>query len=217
MKKIILTLIAVSSVIFSGCAGTVVQSNVVRFHQLPLLGAQRSFVIAPTEAQKGSIEFSTYANRISQKLAAYGWLRSDRDPDYVVFVSYGIGDGQTVSGSMPIYGQTGGGTSYTSGTVRSSYGGHGTYSGTTYTQPTFGQTGSIPYTQTQYSRTLLITILDDKASQKGNPVKVFEGRVTSRGSNSDVATVMPNMIEALFNKFPGTSGKSEMIEMSLME
>ena len=216
MKKIILFAIAVSSVMLSGC-GSTVRSNVVRFHQLPSLGAQRSFVITPTESQKGSIEFSTYSNRISQKLAAYGWRRSDRNPEYVVLVSYGIGDGQTVSGSMPIYGQTGGGTSYTSGTVRSSYGSYGTYSGTTYTQPTFGQTGAIPYTRTQYSRTLLVTIIDEKASQNGNPVKVFEGRVTSSGSSSDVATVMPNMIEALFKKFPGVSGKSEMIEMSFIE
>lgn len=33
------------------------------------------------------------------------------------------------------------------GTVFTNYGGYGSYSGTTYSMPTFGQVGSIPYSE----------------------------------------------------------------------
>jgi len=134
------------------------------------------------------------------KLIEYGWILSDSpsNADYLVYFTYSIDGGETVSGSMPIYGQTGGGTSYTSGSVTSGYGGYATYSGTTYTPPTFGQVGSVPYTSKMYGRNLELTMIDDKKSSKDNIVKVYEGRVSSRGSSADIAVVLPTMIEALF-------------------
>lgn len=218
MHKTLITLvIIVSALIFSGCA-TNVHSNVVRFHMLPPIGEQRSFVIVPSKEQDGSIEFATYANQIALKFIEYGWRAADIiDSDYAVFLSYGIGDGQTVSSSVPIFGQTGGGTSYTTGTVRSNSGGYSTYSGTTTAPPTFGQTGSIPITSTQYSRNLVMTILDARSLEHDKPKVVFEGRVKSRGSSGEISVIMPNMIEALFKKFPGESGKAEGIIMALIE
>jgi hypothetical protein len=118
---------------------------------------------------------------------------------------------------MPIYGQTGGGTSYSSGTVTSGYGGYASYSGTTYTAPTFGQVGSVPYSQKMYGRNLDLSIIDDRRSSKNNVVKVYEGRVASSGSSADIAVVLPTMIEALFKDFPGQSGKTKKLSMPLVE
>jgi hypothetical protein len=151
-------------------------------------------------------------------LNAYGWQQQSNqgaEPDMLVYFGYGIDDGQTVSGSMPLYGQTGGGTSYSYGHVNTSYGTSASYSGTTYTAPTYGVVGSIPYSTRIYNRSLWLEILDAKTSTASSPVKVFEGRVQSSGGSSDIAAVLPTMIEALFKNFPGPSGKTETINLPM--
>lgn len=219
MRKLLLSiLVVVITVCFSGC-GTIVQSNVTRFHQLPSIGAAKTFQFFPDQSQKGSLEYSTYCSRIEQKLSNYGWRvegNTSALPDYFVYFTYSIDNGTTVSGSMPIFGQTGGGTSYSYGTVNTNNS-YGSYSGTTYTPATFGQVGSVPYSQTVYSRNLILTIVDAKSTERNGIVKVFEGRVASRGTTGEVSAVMPTMIEVLFKKFPGISGKSEHVEMGLVD
>jgi len=212
---IILSLVAL--VIFSGCAS--VQSTTSRFHQLPEKGNGETFAFLPSKSQEGGLEYQAYCDRIKSKLIEYGWIPSDNPSniDYLVFFSYSIDGGDTVSGSMPIYGQTGGGTSYSSGTVSSGYGGYASYSGTTYSAPTFGQVGSVPYTTKMYGRNLDLTIIDDRKSSKDNVVKVYEGRVASSGSSADIAVVLPTMIEALFKNFPGQSGKTKKVAMPLVK
>ena len=125
------------------------------------------------EDQKGSLEYEAYAKRISNKLENYNYISEKENiaPEYFVLFTYGIGDGGTITGSMPIYGQTGGGTSFTSGTVTSSHGGFASYSGTTYSMPTFGQVGSIPYSVRQHDRVFNLKIVSYKESLDGN-VKV---------------------------------------------
>jgi hypothetical protein len=203
--------------IFSGCAS--VKSTTSRFHQLPEIGNGESFAFLPAQSQEGGLEYQAYCERIKKKLIEYGWVFSDSpsNADYLVFFTYSIDGGETVSGSMPIYGQTGGGTSYSSGTVTSGYGGYASYSGTTYTAPTFGQVGSVPYSQKMYGRNLDLSIIDDRRSSKNNVVKVYEGRVASSGSSADIAVVLPTMIEALFKDFPGQSGKTKKLSMPLVE
>ncbi len=68
-----------------------------------------------------------------------------------------------------------------------------------------------------YGRNLELTMIDDKKSSKDNIVKVYEGRVSSRGSSADIAVVLPTMIEALFKKFPGQSGKTKKVVMSTVK
>jgi uncharacterized protein YceK len=217
MKKIIQSLIALLVVsILAGCAS--VQSSTSRFHKLPEIGNGESFAFLPTTDQKGGLEYESYCERIESKLIEYGWIPSKniQTSDYLVFFTYSINGGETVSGSTPIYGQTGGGTSYTSGTV-SSYGGSANYSGTTYTAPTFGQVGSVSYNTQVFGRNLDLTIIDEKESSKDNPVKLYEGRVTSHGSSADIAVVLPTMIESLFKDFPGKSGKTKKVAMPLVK
>ena len=91
----------------------------------------------PLETQKGSIEYQSYANSVTNKLNLRGFRRVNKlfNADYAVNIDYGVSGRNEVSGSAPIYGQTGGGTIFHSGTVSGSDG-SGTYSGTSYV-PTF--------------------------------------------------------------------------------
>ncbi len=214
-NKILISLFILCIIsLFSGC--TSVRSYVISFHKLPPIGVGKTFDIVPFEHQKGSIEFSTYEERVSKKIEEHGYKRvrnSSTIPNYLVFINYGIDDGTTTSGIMLIFGQTGGGCSYNTGTIHTSYGSYGTYSGSTYTQPTYGQIGSIPYAVTKYKRYLNMTIIDSRKSNKDDIIKVYEGRVLSRGSSVEISVVLPTMIEALFKDFPGQSGKTKKITM----
>ena len=199
--------------LFSGCAS--VGSYVTSFHKLPPVGDGKTFDIVPLEHQKGSIEFSTYEERVSKKIEEHGYIRvrnSSTIPNYLVYIDYGIDDGTATSGSLPIFGQTGGGYSFSTTTLSS-----GSYSGLTYTQPQYGQVGSIPYRHTSYKRHLNMTIIDSRKSNKGNIIKVYEGRVLSTGSSIEISVVLPTMIEALFKHFPGQSGKTNWITMELVK
>lgn len=194
----------------SGC----VRSDVARFHNLPNRGDGKTIVILPADpAKKGSIEFNSYAQIVTGYLEKNGYVvlpPSNPNADLMAFFGYSIGTGQTEVGSTPIYGQTGGGTTFTSGSI-SGFGTSGSYSGYSYTAPTYGIVGSSAYSYTSYGRFVRLDILDAKKSTKDNPVKVFEGTVKSRGTSSQIAVVMPAMIEALFTNFPGESGKTKRV------
>jgi hypothetical protein len=155
---------------------------------------------------------------ISVKLQEQGYVRvknSSTITDYIVIFNYKIDDG-TTTGSLPLFGQTGGGYTYGSGSVYSG-GQYGTYSGYSYTQPTYGQIGSIPFKATEYQRILLLNMIDINESSKDNVVTAFEGRVISRGSTGEISKVLPTLIEALFRNFPGESGKTKKIILPLRE
>jgi hypothetical protein len=217
MKTSLAIILFAIQLILIGCAHVV--SHVTSFHELPSNGLGQTYKFLPLEGQEGSLEYEAYAKRISKKLEVYGYILKTEgiDPDYFVVFNYGIGDGGTITGSLPIYGQTGGGTSYTSGTVSTNYGGYGSYSGTTYSMPTFGQVGSIPYSIRQHDRVLNLKVISYKEAKDGKAKVLYEGRVQSSGSSGEIAVVLPSMIEALFRDFPGNSGKTKIITTELLK
>jgi hypothetical protein len=202
----ILSLVAFAGALTS-CA--TVQSDVTRFHALPPQGSGQTFTIRPASS-RNALEFGTYASRIASHLQKYGWTQSSSgSADYTVLVDYQMGGSHERHGSVPIMGQTGGGTTYHRGSVNTygSYGStYGSYSGTSYTPATFGVVGSAPYSVTVHDR-----YLDMNISDRGGR-SVFEGRVVSTGSSADIAAVLPQMIDSLFTKFPGESGKTKRVE-----
>lgn len=191
----------------SSCAS--VQSDVTRFHTLPPQGSGQTFAIR-SATSSGGIEFGTYAAKVASNLQNYGWTQAASGPgDYTVLLDYRMGGSSERHGSLPIMGQTGGGTTYHSGSVNSygSYGStYGSYSGTSYTPATFGVVGSTSYSVTVHDRYLNMKIID-RAGRS-----VFEGRVVSTGQSADIAAVLPQMIDSLFTKFPGESGKTKHVE-----
>lgn len=203
----------------SGCANTTITSNVERFHRLPVPAAARTFAIQPAEGQAGSLEFAGYADAIARKLETYGWrqVTADKAPEYFVAFAYGIDNGETSTGFMPVLQQTGGGTANTSGTFNAG-GTAGSFNSTTTTMPTFSL-GSVPVRTTEYTRLLSIVISEAGAvpSSASAPNRVFEGRARSRGSISQLSPVMPYLIDALFQDFPGQSGKSLTVEATFRD
>ena len=103
------------------------------------------------------------------------------------------------------YGTTGGGRTYTSGTVYGGHGGTASYSGYTYTPRTRGVIGMTSITS--YTRVFTMDIFDMNKSTTDNFHKVFEGTANSVGSTNDLSVVSGCLINTLFKGFPGKNGE----------
>lgn len=156
-----------------------------------------------------SLEFAAYKRKFETKLSLVGYtIESDPNKaDYIGLVAYGIDKGETSTVSTPIFGQTGGGTIYSSGTIHSS-GSSTNFSSSNYTMPTYGVVGSATGSITVYNRAIALDIVDAKSFKKGNPIKIYEGRTRSKGSCSVIVEVFDEMLEAMFSDFPGENGRN---------
>jgi hypothetical protein len=184
------------------------RSQVAVFHQLPKDLSGTTYVMIPFKEQEGSLEHKAYEEAVRQELNAKGLRETTVNQAQVaVFLAYGIDTGKEVVSSYPIIGQTGVSSSSTYGTVQS-YGSYGTYSGTTTYTPTYGVVGTGVTSQTQYTRVFRLDIVDKETLAEGNIKKLYEGKVVSSGYSGQLVQVLPTMIKALFEDFPGQNGST---------
>ena len=173
------------------------------------------YVVAYQDALNNTLEFKNYKSKIDLQLKKVGYEIAN-DPEsakFLALVSYGIDSGQTKTGSVPIVGQTGGGTTFHSGTVSTLGGGFGSYSGTSYTMPTFGIVGSMPVSNTLYTRNIAIDIVRASTLNEETPERIFEIRAQSRGRCSVINEVFDEILEGTFKNFPGENGKNQRVEI----
>lgn len=209
MKKLFGLFVCVLAL--SGCV--TMRTNVTTFHGVNH-SERGTIVVTPVnDEQKSSLAFQSHSNLLLQKLIAVGYAAAqDANPgQYVAFMTYGIDSGKTSTSVVPIYGQTGGGTSFTSGNVTSSFGSSYNFNSTTTQMPTYGMVGAVPVKRTEYTRELNIDIY--RSGEK--PVKVYEIRAKSAGSCGNINAVVPAMIESVFKNFPGTSGKAVTVDVEV--
>ncbi|MFO0839612.1 MAG: hypothetical protein U1D55_13935 [Phycisphaerae bacterium] len=150
------------------------------------------------------LEFREYADMVERLLQSRGFAKAERelDANLVVFLNYGISDPKTqeYTYSVPMYGQIGGGGStYYSGSVYTSKGGYGTYSGSAYSTPVYGVTGyrSGVGSYTYFVRYVRMDGVNlEKYRQSGTFEPVWKATVTSVGSSGDLREVFPYMLVA---------------------
>lgn len=200
-------LLAISFALLGGCANIFV-SDVSVFHEIPSNFSGATYAVIPFKEQQGSLEHKSYKLAVERELSAKGLKAVPvESADIVVFMTYGIDDGKQVVGSYPIFGQTGVASSYTSGSVYS-YGRFGNYAGSTTYTPTYGVIGTGVSTDTEYTRYFKLELMDKHALEKNQINKLYEGKVVSKGSSGQLSVVMPYMVKALFEDFPGKSGST---------
>jgi len=206
------------SLTFVGC-GTTFRVNATRFHEFQTnteeaFNLKKTFNVVPYDKkQKGSLAFESKAKIVSEKLEQYGMKREKNSPQLLVFLGYSIDGGVTKSGVVPTYGQTGGGSTSFSGSTYGS-GGFNNFSGTAYSAPTYGVTGYQSYSRTEFTRNMSIKIVDIEKSTDDEIKSVFEAQTRSVGSSGIIDEVVPFMIEAIFQDFPGPNGKTTKHDIS---
>jgi hypothetical protein len=186
----------------AGCAAPPIVSEVTAFHTLaPNEATQGSIAIVPAAGVPDGIEFRTYAAQIHQWLRPKGLVpaSSTANADYIGTFAFSIDGGTRQAVSRPIYGQTGGGAAFTTGSFGTA---------TTYVPPTFGAVGSVSGVVSTFNRRADLEIRKRKTGEI-----VWTGRNLSWGSTGEIAAVLPTMIQAMLKDFPNESGKTKTVKL----
>ncbi|MBK9293575.1 MAG: hypothetical protein IPM57_03885 [Oligoflexia bacterium] len=213
MKKVLFVLMFIL-----GC--THISTNVQRFNRIGEYFDKTVFISPLGEGQAASIEFDTYKKLVEEELNKYGVYVSEKEQgsDWILKMSYGVSGSQTEVKSSPIYGQTGGGTTYSSGTINSFSGNSYNYSGSTYTAPTYGVVGSYKSSKMTYNRFLIVKIFENKNGSENDKLQskkvIFEGSAKSTGENPYFEPVSKCLFAAIFKSFPGKSKETFTEEVS---
>lgn len=205
-----------AAMVLTACGPQMVTSDVTRFHTLPPTASAeaRTFTILPRPNQVGSLEFQQYAELIANRLTAQGYrpLPSESGTaDVVVFLDFGVSTGPVEVRSSPVYGSVGLG--YGFGRWPHRYGVGGSFP----LYPFDGVVGYDTYSVTKYTRWVDIDMLKGPEFRAGHQVSVFEGRAVSEGAGKSLPAVMPYMVTALFDHFPGPSGQTVAVSVPVPE
>lgn len=204
VARIIVAITAVASLV--GCAASL-QGRVSQFHTLD--ARARTFTVVPVPTQSDSLEFKTYSAMLISQLAARGWKEVDFETAEVgVFLQYGVSRGREVAFSYPVFGQVPTGNSTTTGSINRS-GNFSTFNATTTAQTTTAVVGTGVGSTTVFDRSVQVDMYDMQDYRRTQRMtRIYESRVHSSGSNGELAVVMPTLLRAAFEDFPGRSGST---------
>lgn len=169
--------------------------NSTYFYQQEVPQQGRVLIVAADPEHNESLEFQHYKSLFAVKLSELGYgITEEKDQaELVALITYGIDTGKTVIKSQPIYGYSG-------------------YYGR-YSMPHYTVVGVSNTESTEYMRAIAMDLIDAQSIRDGEPKKLYEVRVKSRGKCSNLNQVFPAMLTGMFAKFPGDSGKTEYIEV----
>ncbi|MFA7369469.1 MAG: hypothetical protein WC334_07485 [Kiritimatiellales bacterium] len=199
----------------AGCSTNNIESNTLSYDVIldgitnPSLSGWKTFVIFPMDKNinPADLQFKEYASYVSRALVSLGYVEADNltNCDATILLGYGIGDPEEYEYSMPIFGQTGVASSYTTGNyngfsghkvANAMMGGPGFSSSTTY-MPSYGITGSMPVTRTTYHRYVLLCAIKPLMPGASEADKLYwKLYIDSTGSSGDLRRVFPVMIVA---------------------
>jgi len=198
--------------VITGCASSRVETTTITYQGTDAAMRGTIYVSPGTDEQANSLSFNSIRNKIAAYFSQKGYqpVNDYKEAQYVAYVNYSINNGKAVSTSVPIIGQTGGGTAYSSGTI-SGGGRVASFSGSTYTPPTFGIVGMANEQHTEYLRQVQIDVFKVDGKKLGQ--KVYEIVGTSSGSCSNLKAILPSIIDGMFEQFPGEDGKAKKVSV----
>lgn len=198
IKNLKAVIILTGTLLLCACSSSI-KNNVTRFHHLPPVGGQTIEVISIDPTLQQSIEFRSYAQLIGSKLGNVGFRPPENGTSqYIAEIGYGIAPiGNTVIDN------DNSGVSF----------GMGVGSGGRRSSTSLGLGISTSFGSSEpvvpYVSRLTMNIVDLSTGQR-----LYEGHVESINKNPNLAQIMPYMVDALFQNFPGESGKTETIKIN---
>lgn len=221
--NIALTSLLLGVLLLSGCATMQPQFQV----RVDSISGEKSnkhlYILLPgnKDTKAEDLQFKEYAAYVNRALIKQGFVPAEsfEKANVAIFLVYGIGDPQEhqYTYSLPTWGQTGVSSSYTTGTI-SSYGGYGSYSGTTTYTPTYGITGSTTHigSHNTYFRFMVLDAVDlDEYKKSKKEVQLWKTTVTSTGSSGELRKVFPILVAASREYVGKNTGQK--VEVNLFE
>jgi hypothetical protein len=209
MKIIIRLLIAVMMLtLLSGCFGLNVYTETSAFYAPKYKNLGTITVLAAKSEVNSSLEFAPYKQQFEQKLARNGYtiVSNPLDAQYIAFVAYGIDHGKSSVVSTPIFSKINVATTYSTGSDYEPVGSF-KYVGPRYTMPAYDITGSSASSTTEYTRGIALDIVNAESLRTGIAKVVYRARTISSGNCGRISGVFAEMLEAMFDSFPGERAK----------
>lgn len=208
-NSIAIALVSATLMLTTGCAERF-KADVARFQQLPPAQGQSFTIVADDPRLAGGLEFAQYAAHLAQKLGGAGYVAASdaAKADLVVKMRYGVDNGRerirsTGFGVDPFYhGYAGYG--------RYGYWGH-PYRWGFYDPFLFG--GLSRYNEVE-SYTVFTGTLELKIDRANGGARLFEGKAEAQSLSNKLTYLVPNLIDAMFVNFPGTSGETVKITLA---
>ncbi|GAA5787372.1 DUF4136 domain-containing protein [Chitiniphilus shinanonensis] len=195
----------------TGCAAPqfVAQVGVRHTIDTPFAGKRFAFQRAPEQTQ--SLLQQNVEAQVGSALSQQGLrlAERDQDADWLVALDYGVDDGKAVTRQVPVWGTVGYSVYYQRIST-----GQGVVLVPSYF-PETGVVGSVPVTDTVYTRFLNVDIYDRQPLQQGDFAKRYEGRASNQSDQQDFDPALPWLIRALFQSFPGFSGTTREVRFDL--
>lgn len=211
MKSIYKTLLLFAMFALFGCGPRVdtVRGTKTVHHDLQSING--SIYVADFSDNEGEdLLFKKYVSTLENYFFGHGFRVVDdvQEADYVAFISYGIGPPIINTYSVPLYSYTPGRRSqWTSNIYSNQYGYIGYVTTTKYTMPKYERVGTSIKSYITFQRNFAMDILSvDSVLKKAPAKKIYEGRIKSIGKCNTVDAVMSELIQIMFQDFPGTQG-----------
>lgn len=172
----------------------VLRADVTRFYSLPPLTTGQSFAIAPDPVQASDLEFQHYTGLMGNALQSIGFRSAVADAanaDVVAVFHYG-----NLGSHTEIYSEPG---------------------------PAWGRPGWWGWhgyppeinSYTLYSQYVDLVLFAGPSWRAGEPRVLFQGRAITDSSIHDLNRVMPYLIQALLQDFPGANGQTVRVVVPL--
>jgi Domain of unknown function (DUF4136) len=204
----------------AACA-TPFRADVSRFESRLPAPQGNSFAVVPEDpALAGGLEFSLYADRVEEQMAALGYVQaaSPADASLLVRFDYGVDQGRERVRSTG-YGYDGFYSPWMSysrpvlyrdraGNARVAYL-PGSAWGYGWHDPFFGARGGGVDSYTVYT-----SGIDLKIDNASTGERLFEGRAEAVSTSNRLQYLVPNLVEAMFTDFPGNSGETVRISVA---
>jgi len=211
LRRTLLTLAAPAALLLASACATPFKADVSRFQMMPPPEGQTFVVQAADPRLQGGIEFNSYAQLVTARLAQQGYRPAEdpRKATLVVSLDYGVDNGHEKVVTSPGFG-------YGYGYGPWGYGGFGPWGGGFYRRGFYyGWSDPFWYSPFGYpevnSYTYFVSHLNMRIRRTSDGETVFEGRARARSMDDALPHLVPNLVEAMFTGFPGRSGEDVLI------
>ena len=177
-----------AAALLAACAPTF-EARVARFSALPTPPAKTFYVEPANAAYVGGLEFAAYANLVKQQMLANGFseVATPGAAEVTVLLDYVVGPPRERIQTRPAANIGWGG----------GWGGGG-----------WGGVFNGGWNQQEiYSVTEFNTVMAIKMLRTADKQSMFEGRAETTSRTNNLPTLMPNLVRAMFTRFPGTNGE----------
>jgi hypothetical protein len=187
----------------AACTSPSFKADVSRFAvPLPAPQGQTFAVIAEDPKLAGGLEFATYANAVAAEMTQLGYARaaSPETADMLVRFNYRV-DGGRERVRTDLNGVGFAGNPW--GPWGGWGGGYGRW-GYGFNDPFFGGPNVRSYT-------VYTSAIDLKIDRAADGQRLFEGKAEAVSRSNRLPTLVPNLVDAIFTDFPGSSGETVRI------